>query len=339
MAYTRAFKSKVWNIGETYFNIDSNLDSVTSSDFKACCILEGWDCCRKTSAPRNDIRFRHRHLGFSGLIPLVLLNISGVSGHHHLKKKIRILSYHHHIVSYIISYMISYIISSYLNLVSYFQLSQEVTSLLHLLSLHRENCQQNNLRLCQENGKVFYHNSCHHCSTPQKKNRGSVCFFLNLEGFKDQNMQNHEKSFTLTSKHQKTTVIYNQIFQVTLMSSTHVCLLVIRVYLIGPSFVTFQECFRPHVISLGHLALQALWPSVIEPICLQKWRKISRFVPKFGIYPRHVISRILLKPQDFDAIDAKHCETYRFFRILDALDKLKSLLKGTLNHQTQLALR
>lgn len=28
----------------------------------------------------------------------------------------------------------------------------------------------------------------------------------------------------------------------------------------------------------------------------------------------------------------------RFFRVLDALDKLKSLLKGTLNRQTELAL-
>lgn len=126
-------------------------------------------------------------------------------------------------------------------------------------------------------------------------------------------MQNHEKSFTLISKHQKTTVIYIQIFQVTLMSSTHVCLLVIRVYLIGPSFVTFQERFRPHVIGLGHLASQALWPSVLEPICLQRCRKFSRLVPKFGIYPRHVISRILLKAQDFDAIDAKHCKTYQTF--------------------------
>ena len=144
-------------------------------------------------------------------------------------------------------------------------------------------------------------------------------FFLNLEGFKNRNIQNHEKSSTSTSaKHQETTVIYNQIFQVTLMSSTHVCLLVIRVYLIGPSFVTFQERFRPHVIGLGHLAWQALWPSVIEPICLQRCRKMSRLVPKFGnvwhiIYPRHAISRILLKTQDFDAIDAKHCKAYQIF--------------------------
>jgi len=42
----------------------------------------------------------------------------------------------------------------------------------------------------------------------------------------------------------------------------------------------------------------------------------TRLVPKFGIYPRHVISRILLKTQDsdvMDAIDAKHYKAYQMF--------------------------
>ena len=129
--------------------------------------------------------------------------------------------------------------------------------------------------------------------------------------------------------------LYIQIFQVTLMSSTHVCLLVIRVYLIGPSFVTFQECFRPHVIGLRHLAFQALWPSVIEPICLQRCRKCLEISEKksartwanLKIHGHPIGSKVwhipkacnfqdTVKTQDSDvmgAIDAKHCETFQIF--------------------------
>ena len=79
---------------------------------------------------------------------------------------------------HIISYIIYHISISYLHLVSYFQLSQEVTSLLRLLSLHRENCQQNNLRLCQENGKVFCQKQLSSLFHTAEKNRASLCFLM-----------------------------------------------------------------------------------------------------------------------------------------------------------------
>ena len=104
-------------------------------------------------------------------------------------------------------------ISSYLQIASYFQfLSQEVASLLHLLSLFRpENFQQNNLRFFPQ-----WEGFLPQTSVISAVNWGSVCFSLNSKI--------ECKIFHIQIY--KTTENYLQIFQVTLRSSILVNLLV-----------------------------------------------------------------------------------------------------------------
>lgn len=214
----------------------------------------------------------------------------------------------------IISYHISYIISSYLHLVSYFQFSQEVTSLLRLLSLHRENCQQNNLRLCQENGKVF----CHIIPHGRKRIADHFVFFLNLEGFNNRNIQNHEKSSTSTSaKHQKK-YSHLQSDLPSHLDVQHSCLFARHQSLSDrPIVCHFSRAFSPtrHRFGTSRLA-GALGRLLLSRfVCKDegKFPDVFQSLAKFGIYPRRVISRILFKTQDFDATDAKHYKTYQTF--------------------------
>lgn len=148
-----------------------------SSVFKACCILEGWDCCRKTSAPSEERkRIPASTLGFLDRFLWFLFLHFRSFGPITWKKKIRIsyqiISYHIIIISYIIYHFIISASCLILSVITRSHFSP-ASSFASPWELSAEQPQT----LPGRRGRSSARNSCHSYSTRQKKNRGSVCFF------------------------------------------------------------------------------------------------------------------------------------------------------------------